>query len=582
MQNTQEGYQILPPMDKERYTEIQGMEGPFMTRSGKVVYYDPQEGSYYDRDTDMYLTYDEWKALDEEMNPNEVEREKRRASNMPYGNDPKIKKTTKDKSTYMKPIISPRDIPSFGTILNNATERMNEGMMSDIHARISTADDPEQEIIDMMNDFNSPEGDIIRREYEITAGEHGLHGDDDMETIVAIMADDIGVAEGHSPHKKGTKKYKAHMAAMHANSAEPKGKMIEGVKRNILYREIGKRLAKGHSIDRIKKYYKDIDDKHPGHIEKIVQALKDRNEIPEDSMNEGKEKNYICVHAKKGTHQCKADSTYGAAKKAAEFWGMKSTAGIDVHLTDEPKTATEGAMDDEIAAYYKQLKLPNMKSWKKLTKQESVKEDDIDEDATQRAGDIELLKPMINMDPKVLPIYAKNIIKKYPHMQRSVTAMLGKNESVDINKLKASINMTEATDSEAVAGYVRTLLNSKHDTWEKVDEEINFVISKLTEGHQAYAEEARTELHKRWMQEYFDKDIKVSENVDTMRKIVANKSAMPVKFSDGTMKVDMTSANIFLQAYDQMKERNQEKINQMMQTKAGFLRVMDFIYGAMK
>ena len=84
------------------------------------------------------------------------------------------------------------------------------------------------------------------------------------------------------------------------------------------------------------------------------------------------------------------------------------------------------------------------------------------------------------------------------------------------------------------------------------------------------------------MQEYFDKDIKVSENVDTMRKIVKNKSAMPVKFSDGTMKVDMTSANIFLQAYDQMKERNQEKINQMMQTKAGFLRVMDFIYGAMK
>ena len=142
--------------------------------------------------------------------------------------------------------------------------------------------------------------------------------------------------------------------------------------------------------------------------------------------------------------------------------------------------------------------------------------------------------------------------------------------------------MQDASDSAAVAGYVRTLLNSKHNTWEKVDEEIDFVIGKLTEGHKAYAEEARTELHKRWMQEYFDKDIKVSENVDTMRKIVKNKSAMPVKFSDGTMKVDMTSANIFLQAYDQMKERNQEKINQMMQTKAGFLRVMDFIYGAIK
>ena len=33
--------------------------------SGKPVYYDPKEGSYYDRDTDMYPTYAEFKALDD-------------------------------------------------------------------------------------------------------------------------------------------------------------------------------------------------------------------------------------------------------------------------------------------------------------------------------------------------------------------------------------------------------------------------------------------------------------------------------------------------------------------------------------
>ena len=56
----------------------------------------------------------------------------------------------------------------------------------------------------------------------------------------------------------------------------------EGVTRNALYQKIGKMLGKGHNIDAIKKRYKDIDDAHPGHIEKIVQALKDRNEIPQD------------------------------------------------------------------------------------------------------------------------------------------------------------------------------------------------------------------------------------------------------------------------------------------------------------
>lgn len=60
----------------------------------------------------------------------------------------------------------------------------------------------------------------------------------------------------------------------------------EGVKRNILYRDIGIMLAKGHDIKRIKKRYKDIDDAHPGHIEKIVQALKDRNEIPKKKIDE--------------------------------------------------------------------------------------------------------------------------------------------------------------------------------------------------------------------------------------------------------------------------------------------------------
>jgi hypothetical protein len=59
-----EGWSELPAMP-EKYKERDGLEGPIMTKSGKVVYYDPKEGSYYDPDTDIYLSYDEWKALDE-------------------------------------------------------------------------------------------------------------------------------------------------------------------------------------------------------------------------------------------------------------------------------------------------------------------------------------------------------------------------------------------------------------------------------------------------------------------------------------------------------------------------------------
>ena len=59
-----EGWSELPAMP-DKYQARDGLEGPIMTKSGKVVYYDPKEGSYYDPDTDIFLSYDEWKSLDE-------------------------------------------------------------------------------------------------------------------------------------------------------------------------------------------------------------------------------------------------------------------------------------------------------------------------------------------------------------------------------------------------------------------------------------------------------------------------------------------------------------------------------------
>jgi hypothetical protein len=58
-------------------------------------------------------------------------------------------------------------------------------------------------------------------------------------------------------------------------------------------------------------------------------------------VTEAEERDYICIHAKKGKYECSGTSSYAAAKKAAEHWGLKSTAGIDAHLADEEKTATE-------------------------------------------------------------------------------------------------------------------------------------------------------------------------------------------------------------------------------------------------
>lgn len=59
-----EGYTVLPSMDREKYREREGLEGPFMSRSGKVYYYDPVEGKYYDPDTDFYISDEEFAYMD--------------------------------------------------------------------------------------------------------------------------------------------------------------------------------------------------------------------------------------------------------------------------------------------------------------------------------------------------------------------------------------------------------------------------------------------------------------------------------------------------------------------------------------
>jgi len=70
----------------------------------------------------------------------------------------------------------------------------------------------------------------------------------------------------------------------------------------------------------------------------VVSEIAEVNELAawaeELTEGESEERPYICVHAKKGKHECTASSSYEAAKKAAEHWKLKSTAGIDAHLAD--------------------------------------------------------------------------------------------------------------------------------------------------------------------------------------------------------------------------------------------------------
>jgi len=51
---------------REKYGPRTGLEGPF-NFSGRVLYYDPKEGSYYDPTTDFYVERPEMDYLNNEL-----------------------------------------------------------------------------------------------------------------------------------------------------------------------------------------------------------------------------------------------------------------------------------------------------------------------------------------------------------------------------------------------------------------------------------------------------------------------------------------------------------------------------------
>jgi hypothetical protein len=49
-----------------KYSARKGLEGPF-NFGGRVLYYDPKEGAYYDPTTDFYVEQDEMDLLQDQI-----------------------------------------------------------------------------------------------------------------------------------------------------------------------------------------------------------------------------------------------------------------------------------------------------------------------------------------------------------------------------------------------------------------------------------------------------------------------------------------------------------------------------------
>ena len=430
----EEGYKVMPPMDANKYPEMPGLEGPFTMMSGKVVYYDPKEGAYYDKDTDMFMSYDEFRQHDNDYGDMKDERD-----------DVREKTEYSDKQIKM----------AFG-ILNDP--RYRDGNYDGAYATI-------EKIAKGLARHPSVRNALKRANESVT-----------MEaipksTMYGLVIDNEYVAKGSKESMRRMQKEKG----------------------GTVYNAPGKKVG----------------DKA-------------------GTVKEETETKYAIISY--------PDTAISYIKNDGSGW---------THIYDK-SYGFEGPVDKADLEHAKEIakeKIPSR---------------------------------MLEGDGRKTGIHPKG----HPMRQKQQAAIHA--NSVDLNSMRDALNLKEGNDNDVVASYVRTMLNDNHDSWDKVKDQINYVTSLITEKNIVDNNQVFEILYRKNIQEHVDTRSVIKENIDSLRKIVKDKAYQTVKFSDGSMKVDLTTASMFLQVYDKQKPETQAKMDGMLSKKSGFLKLLDVMYSKMK
>ena len=82
--------------------------------------------------------------------------------------------------------------------------------------------------------------------------------------------------------------------------------------------------------------------------------------------------------------------------------------------------------------------------------------------------------------------------------------------------------------------------------------------------------------------ELVEKDVAIPASIDNLKKIVKDKQNAVFMFKDGKVRVDLFSASALVQVYDALKPATKKKFEDMIQTKGGFVKAVDFAFSMAK
>ena len=136
-----------------------------------------------------------------------------------------------------------------------------------------------------------------------------------------------------------------------------------------------------------------------------------------------------------------------------------------------------------------------------------------------------------------------------------------KNEDAPANATGVNVAGTGDDSSVVVVKKKKkTLIDARSKTYREHRKKLEQARQRREERKSRLAQKVEQNMGMFTREGYLEEEKPSSYILSTLRDIVKNKSAKSMKFKDGSMKVDMTTANMMLQVLDKINPMNKKKV----------------------
>ena len=129
----------------------------------------------------------------------------------------------------------------------------------------------------------------------------------------------------------------------------------------------------------------------------------------------------------------------------------------------------------------------------------------------------------------------------------------------------------------------KTLIDARSKSYKQHRKKLEQARQRREERKSRLAQKVEQNIGMFTREGYLEEEKPSSYILSTLRDIVKNKSAKSMKFKDGSMKVDMTTANMMLQVLDKINPTNKKKVMGILDKggKGDFMKVHNVVMKAL-